>query len=247
MSADRATLEQELRELSAALAWPEAPDVTDVIRSRIEAAPPRERRRPRRHQLAIGLAVLVAVVAATLAVPQARSAILRALGIGNVRVELVEDLPPTAPRSDLSLLGVPVSLDEARDGFPYELVSLDAELGAPDEIRLGDFPARVSYVWFGDDDVRLLVSQLAGAYGGAKYVKLAGGATALEELTIDGRRALWISGEAHGFGLIGPTDVDFEEIRLSGNTLLVHNGDTTLRIEGDFDRERAVAIARALL
>ena len=247
MSAHRATLEQELRELSAALAWPEAPDVAAVVRSRIEAAPPRERRRPRRHQLAIALAVLVAVVAATLAVPQARSAILRALGIGNVRVELVEDLPPTAPRSDLSLLGIPVSLDQAREAFPYPLVELDPDLGDPDEVRVGYEPDRVSFVWLGDDDVRLLVSQLAGMYGGAKYVKVAGGATALEELTIDGHRALWISGAAHGFGLIGPTDVNFEEIRLSGNTLLVEDGETTLRIEGDFDRERAVAIARELL
>jgi hypothetical protein len=247
MSPDRVTLEQELRELSAALAWPDAPDVAAVVRSRIEAAPRRARRRPRRHQLAIALAVLVAVVAATLAVPQARSAILRALGIGNVRIELVDDLPPTAPRSDLSLLGIPVSLGEAREAFPYELVSPDPELGAPDEIRLGVVPARVSYVWLGDDDVRLLVSQLAGTYGGAKYVKVAGGATALEELTIDGHRALWIFGEAHGFGLIGPTDVDFEEIRLSGNTLLVEDGETTLRIEGDFDRDRAVDIARTLL
>ena len=107
MSAQRAALEQELRELSAALAWPDAPDVAAAVRSRIEAAPHRDRWRSGRQRLAIALAVLVAVVAATLAVPQARSAILRALGIGNVRVELVDDLPPTAPRSDLSLLGDP--------------------------------------------------------------------------------------------------------------------------------------------
>ena len=114
-------------------------------------------------------------------------------------------------------------------------------------MRIGDDPARVSYVWRDERGVRLLVSQLAGMYGGAKYVKVAGGATTLEELTIDGHRALWISGEAHGFGLIGTSDVDFEELRLSGNALLVEDGETTIRIEGDFDRERAVAIARALL
>ena len=127
------------------------------------------------------------MLAATLAVPQARSAILRALGIGSVRVELVDDLPPAAPRSDLSLLGVPVSLDEARERFPYPLVALDPDLGSPDEVRVGDDPARVSYVWADDEGVRLLVSQLAGMYGGAKYVKIAGGTTTLEEL--DDRRS----------------------------------------------------------
>lgn len=247
MSPEHVALERELRELSGQIAWPDTPDVTTAVRSRIEAAPRRDRWLSGRQRLALAFAVLVAVIAATLAVPQARSAILRALGIGSVRVELVEDLPPAAPRSDLSLLGIPVPLQQARERFPYPLLPLDPDLGTPDEVRFGDNPVRVSYVWLDGPGVRLLVTQLAGMYGGAKYVKVAGGATTLEELTIDGHRALWISGEAHGFGVAGPSEGDFEELRLSGNALLVDNGETTIRIEGGFDRARAVAIARALL
>jgi hypothetical protein len=244
MNGRRDTLQQDLRALSVGL-WPDAPDVAPAVRSRIEQPP--VRRRVHRPRLALALAVLVAVTAATLAVPQARTAILRALGLGSVRIELVDDLPALAPRSDLSRLGVPVSRDEAAERFRRDLLDIPGSLGEPDEIRIAHDEAAVTYVWRDERGVRLLVSQLPGRLAGEAYVKAVRPDSTVESLTVDGRQAVWLEG-VHGFGLLRPDgEVAFEELRLAGNALLVDDGDLTLRIEGDLGRARAVAISRSLI
>ena len=223
------SVEHELRALAAVVSWPDEPDVTATVRSRLEAAPQRDRRR-RRRVLAIALAVVVAVVAATMAVPQARTAILHALGIGSVRVELVDDLPALRPRSDVALLGAPVPRDQAGRIFEWPLLRFDGDvLGEPDEIR-----ARLAahgllpLAWAVR---RAAACQSApGTCSGGRFRQDGGAGRVGPQLTIDGRRALWITGDAHGFGLDGG---DFEELRLSGNALLVDRGETTIRIEGD--------------
>lgn len=239
-------LEQELHALAAALDWPPAPDVTEAVLARLDETP-RPRRVFPRHRLAIVVAVVVAAVAATLAVPQARTAILRALGIGSVRVVHVDELPTAALRSDLSNLGPVLTRDEADELAPFPLLRFDRDrLGKPDEIRGIDLPSSVSYVWrAGDGGVRLLVSQLSGRVEEKGFIKVAGPGVKIDELTVDGHQAFWITGEAHGFGIDRGT-FDFEELRLSGNALLVNRGDLVIRIEGDFDRDEALAVYHAL-
>ena len=242
------SLDGELRALGASMEWPEAPNLAAAVGASVGAMPPHQRRLSRRRPLVpVALAVLVAVAAA-LAVPQARTAILRALGIGSVHIELVDELPPLAPRSDLSLLGLPLTLAEARERFHGTLLVPDpGALGAPDEIRVLDEPQQVSYVWLEPPGVRLLVSVISGRIVGAGFVKAIGPETAIEELSIDGRRALWITGQAHGFGLAGAGGTaGFEELRLAGNTLLVDDGGTTIRVEGDLSLGRAIRVVRAL-
>jgi hypothetical protein len=246
VSAGESRLEQELRVLATGL-WPDTPELTAAVRARIEAPAPAPRRRRWRPVGAIALAVLVAATAAVLAVPQARTALLRALGIGSVRIELVDDLPAVAPRSDLSLLGNPVTRDEAAAGFRGDMLDVPGSLGDPDEIRLAHDDAAVTYVWRDGGEIRLLVSQLPGRLEGESYVKAIRPDSVVDSLTVDGRHAVWLEG-VHGFGLVRPDgEVAFEELRLAGNALIVADGDRTLRIEGDLDRARAVAIARALV
>lgn len=241
------SLDGELRALGASMEWPQAPDVAAAVGARVGVMPPAPRRLIRRRPfVAVALALLLAVGAA-LAVPQARTAILRALGIGSVRIELVDELPTLAPRSDLSLLGPPVTLAEARERFPGRLLVPDADaLGVPDEIRILDAPAQVSYVWLEPTGVRLLASVISGRFVGSSFVKLIGPEATLDELTVDGQRALWITGKAHGFGLDGASGADFEELRLAGNALLVDVDGTTIRVEGDLTRDEAIRVARAL-
>jgi hypothetical protein len=241
------SLDRELRALGAAMVWPETPDLAAAVKASVGMVPPpRSRLSRRRPAVAVALAVLVAVAAA-LAVPQARTAILRAIGIGSVRIELVDGLPPLAPRSDLSLLGPTVTLAEARERFPGRLLVPDPDtLGRPDEIRVLDAPAQVSYVWLESTGVRLLASVISGRFVGSSFVKLVGPETTLDELTVDGRRALWITGEAHGFGLEGAAGAGFEELRLAGNALLVDDDGTTIRVEGDLALDQAIRVVRAL-
>ena len=242
------SIDRELRSLGASMEWPETPDLAAAVTESVRIGPPPRRRLlGRRPAVAVALAVLVALAAA-FAVPQARTAILRVLGIGGVRVELVDELPPLAPRSDLSLLGPPLTFAEARQRFHGPLPVPDpAALGAPDEIRVLDEPEQVSYVWREPPGIRLLVSVISGRFVGAGFVKVLGPDTGVREVSVDGRRALWITGQAHGFGLEGVDGTQgFVELRLAGNALLVEDDGITIRVEGDLSLDRAIDVVRAL-
>ncbi len=133
-------LEQELLALGRALDVPEAPDLVPAVLSGIAT----RRVRPGRRRVVLVLAALaLAALVASLAIPDARSALLRFLQIGGARIELVDELPVVSPSpAELELmLGQRVSLDEARSSASFELLELDDE---PDAVYLGDRGT----VWF---------------------------------------------------------------------------------------------------
>src|SRR6187549_3215657 len=99
-------LELQLRGLAGELEWPPTPDLATALRPRLE----RRRQLPWR-PLAIALAVLVVALAAALAVPSARSAILRFFGFEGVTVQRVDKLPQAAP---LGTLGDRTTMAAAR-------------------------------------------------------------------------------------------------------------------------------------
>ena len=95
-------LERALVALGRELDLPPEPDLRSRVRERIE-------RRPRyRRALVPALALLVALGIA-LAVPEARSAILRFFHIGAVTIERVETLPPGRERPLTAGLGPALS------------------------------------------------------------------------------------------------------------------------------------------
>ena len=109
-------LERALVQLGRELDLPTEPDLRSRVRERIE-------RRPRyRRALVPALALLVALGIA-LAVPDARSAILRFFHIGSVTIERVETLPPARERPLTAGLGPALSLRaaEARSGVTLVL------------------------------------------------------------------------------------------------------------------------------
>ena len=95
-------LERQLRELGNVLELPAAPDLVDAVRSRIgeDRVPGLQRRR----WLVVAIAALGLALAAAMAVPQARTAILEFLHIRGASVERVPTLPSVSPpaRSRLS-------------------------------------------------------------------------------------------------------------------------------------------------
>jgi hypothetical protein len=71
--------------------------------------------------------------------------------------------------------------------------------------------------------------------------------TSIEHLEVDGDRALWVSGAPHFFFYEAPDgQIVDAELRLADNVLLLERGDLLVRLEGAFERERAVEIARSL-
>lgn len=238
-------LERELTALSAAVEWPEAPDLASTVAERLAepSRPPWHARRP----LAIVVAVVLAAVLAVLAVPPARTAILDWLGIGGARIVRVDALPLLPLDRDLDVLGRRATLAETRAlaGFPFADPPRDEP--EPDEIRLAP-GMRVSYVWRDGADARLVVTQFPGRVGDpALLKKLAGDATRIDRFTVDGDTAVWLEGGPHVVLFVAPDGLIGEDQGwLAGNTLLVDRDGTTVRVEGALGRSDAVDLVRAM-
>ena len=239
------SLEHELTALAPSLDWPEAPDVASAVASRIEAAPAR-RRAPRR-RLALVLAVVLAALLAVLAVPPARTAVFDWLGIGGAQIVRVDELPALEPATGVEVFGAITSLDEARARAGFALAPPPDDEPAPDEIRVAS-GARVSYVWREGERIRLLISQFPGSAGDPGLLKkLAAGRTRIEELDVDGDRAVWLEGGPHLVYVLGPDgSIRRDQGWLAGNTLLVDRDGVTVRVEGDLARDDAVELVRAM-
>ena len=237
-------LEHELRELGPFVDWPDARDVAPAVAARIAAPAPR--RRPWR-RVALVLAAVVLALAVALAVPPARTAIFDWLGIGSARIELVDELPALPLTAPDELLGQPTTLADARRRAGFRIASPPRGEPAPDEIRVVD-GRRVSYLWRDGDRIRLLVTQVPGLLQRGEILKkLIPPTVRIDQLTIDGDGAVFVSGGPHAVYLLGPSG-SFEEDHgwLAGTTLLVDRGGSTLRIEGDLERDQAVDLARSM-
>jgi len=93
----------------------------------------------------------------------------------------------------------------------------------------------------------LLVSEFRGDLAPEYAGKIAGQATRVERLTVDGHRALWLEGAPHFFFYRSPNQPFREErLRIAQNVLLLEDGRLLVRLEGAFGREWAVELARSL-
>jgi hypothetical protein len=237
-------LERSLVALGRELDVPEAPDLVPAVLARIA-----HRRVPvlRRRRLVLALAVLaLAALGATLAIPDARSAFLRIFDIGGERIEIVEELPELPVVAPLErTLGERVTLAEARQRRSFELRRFEQ---APDRVYLG----RRGTVWllYGTPErPRLLLAQTPrlALDAPALQKKLLGSRTRVEIVDVDGARGAYLSGEPHFLFLLDETGNTIEDsARLAGNVLIWHEGGVAYRLEGSFDREEALRLARAL-
>ncbi|HJR95025.1 MAG TPA: hypothetical protein VJ807_06270 [Gaiellaceae bacterium] len=237
-------LEQRLVALGRELDVPEAPDVASRVLAEIGQAA----RRPfRRRRLVLALAALaLAALLATLAIPDARSALLRFLDIGGARIELVDDLPQVAGPAELELvLGKRVTLAEARSEAGFALLELEEE---PDGVFLGDRDT----VWFlygTPDAVRLLVSQTPNVRIDEPFVlkKLARAGTRVEGASVRGSRAYFLSGEPHVVMLLDELGQEIpESLRLARDVLLWEERGRTVRLEGDLTLDEALELADSM-
>ena len=223
-------LEHALRELGRALELPPAPDVAGRVAARIG---PRRRLPVRR--IALALAAIAVAVGIAFAVPPARSAILRFLGFGAVRIERVETLPAARERPLGADLGPAVPPAQARAALQGRLL-LPA---GGEHATLHLAPGGVVSLLLRADRRVVLLSELPGMDEGV-LKKTAGSATRIEPAQVNGRFALWLTGSPHLYVFPGAPP------RLAGNVLLWQSHGLTLRLEGHLTKAQAVDLARSV-
>lgn len=228
-------LEQALVALGAELEFPPTPDLTGAVRARLG------RRRRWLRPAAFALAVVVVAFGIAMAVPDARSAILRFFHIGAATVERVETLPPAKQRPLVAGLGP-------------ALVREDAEMAAGLRIRLPrgvPAPARY-YARPGLIATLLRVNGTPVLLAEIRNDQTVFAKKAIEkQTTVEpvrvGEYGLWLEGPAHVLiWRFGAPFVHVVETRLAGNVLIWVRLGITYRLEGELDKAQMLALARQI-
>jgi hypothetical protein len=240
-------LEPELRAVGRAVEWPATPDLAATVAARLDA----EGEQPRRwwHPVArlrpaVAVPAMVAVVvAATAAVPPARSAILRLLGIeAGERIVRIER-PPVAPRR-APAFGERMSLEEARRRVPFPVL-VPVALGPPADVRYSPrVPGgEVSLVY----GARHVLTAFEGAT--IPYAeKLLGPHTALRHVDVAGAGGIFIAGGAFRYVALDRRGrvVEGSARLVDANVLLWERGRVAYRLETRAGLRGALRIARSL-
>jgi hypothetical protein len=232
-------LEQRLRALGAELAYPPEPELAPAVLARLDRRP-----FPWRRTVAVALAVAAIGIATALAVPQARSAILRWFHLRGVTVERVETLPPAVERSQAAGLGRALSRDQAERelGFRLELPPVRGDEPKHVYVLAGAFATVILHA---DGRAVLLSEFQATRYDVLK--KLVSTKSVIEPVQVDGARGLWLEGPPHTLTYVDRLG-EFREktVRIHGNVLLWTHGGLTLRLEGRLGKPQALRIAREI-
>jgi hypothetical protein len=206
--------------------------------------------------LAIALAALLLLAGGVFAaVPSVRDSVLDFFGLQGATVERRQELPPAPPPRPLEL-GRRTTLAAAGDSLKFDPLVPEAA-ATPDRVYVaGGVPGgllslayepRAGMPEAKSTGLGLLVSEFRGDLAPEYAGKIAGQATRVERLTVDGHRALWLEGAPHFFFYRSPNQPFREErLRIAQNVLLLEDGRLLVRLEGAFGRERAVELARSL-
>ena len=238
-------LERELLATGHRLDWPAAADLAPQVRARLEAPP--EHGFPWRRTLVIALALVAVAIGAAFAVPSARTAILRWLGLSHVDVVRVDRLPPTRRLTEADL-GTKTTLAAAERRVGFAVLR---PRQPPDAVYVFDAVGgrRVTLVYGTVPRPRLLLTEFRGI-GTTQYVeKLVTPGAKIERVRVGGAPGLWFSGpHAVLYRLPG----NFLELYtakplLAGRSLVWERPDgLTLRLEGKLTEAEAERIARSL-
>jgi len=210
-------LERALVALGRELDIPAGPDLGSRVRERIE-------RKPRRRRVAVLALALLVALGIALAVPPARSAILRFFHIGSVTIERVETLPHAQERSLVAGLGPPLSLREAEKIAGVALV-----LNAPRPRRFYAQPGLIATLLH-YRGTSVLLAELQGDQMGLTK-KFAAPGTSVQPASI-GTFGLWLEGGKHVLMWSAASgEIRQMERRLAGNVLIWTEGNRTYRLE----------------
>jgi hypothetical protein len=209
-----------------------------------------------RRALVLALVSLLVMAGAVFAaVPSVRDGVLEFLGLQGATIERRENLPPPPPIAPLDL-GTRTTIEAAGERLAFEpLVPEDP--GEPDGVYVSDrapggelsltYRPREGLPRSRTTGLGLLVTQIRGDLMPDFFQKLAPQGAVIEELTVGGEPGAWIEGAEHFFFYRAPNgEVVEDELRLAQNVLLMQRGRLLIRLEGAFDRDRALEIAASL-
>jgi len=237
---------------AAAAAYPATPDLASrvVAAARIERSAPRFAigRAPR---LAVAAVIALVMLAATIAVPPARTAIGEFFGL--VQGERIEVLPTPPPDVTPTAFPAPPPLENL--GSPYSLEAIAAVVGFAPALPAGELPRAVFLVDYDGATVAVLQyddfdlwQTRATDYG--YFGKGVTTGTLLETPQIGGEYGYWVGGGGHVVRFI---DAEGNEVVGSRRTIdrntLIWRGPTSnvfYRLETSLLLEAAIPIAETL-
>jgi hypothetical protein len=248
-------LEKRLTDLAAAIDWPATPRLSVRLQARQVSW--------YRHPLALAAAALIVAAAALFTYTPSRDAIASWVNLHVlVKVVPVTQTPTPLPPGPLGKrlgLGNETSLQKAQAQIVWRIV-IPASLGNPDEVYLQPQPdgpaqgevtlvysARPGIPVSGQTGVSVLITEARGAVNKDFFGKMIGPGTTLQEVTVAGHHGYWISGQPSVFFFMDATGAFRNEtLRLATNTLILDDGGTIIRIEGDLTEAQAIQIAASL-
>jgi hypothetical protein len=251
-------LERELEELGGDLEWPGTPNLRASVGPRLAA-----RRHWYQNRLALAAVALILAVAALFAYTPSRDAIANWINL-HVRIQRTTELPtpsppPPGPLGQRLGLGGQTTMTGAQAAVGWKVL-VPSSLGQPDEVYLQQPPGapsqgEVTLVYGTRPDiapssvtgVAALVTEARGSVNQDYFGKMLGPGTTLELVTEGGHQGYWIEGEPHVFFLVDADgNIIGETLRLATNTLIIDDGGTVVRIEGNLTKAQALQIAASL-
>ena len=250
---DLERLEQLLRQAATDLRdeFPPTPAIAAPVRHALQRRRAAPLMRLRVQRLARAAALAAAVFAAILLLlPDVREAVARFFGLETVRIERIATVPAptTQPTIQQTIQPTPelaglTSLSQARAKvrFNIRLPGYPPGIGQPRRVYVQNFESgqQVILVY---PDFALFQSE------GVIYGKAVGGGTLVQETTVAGEYALWLSGSPHLVQIQNP-DGSYREgsARLvDGNVLAWQAGGITYRLETQRSLDEARRIAESL-
>ncbi len=246
---DHAVLEARLRELGALLVLPPAPDVVAAVSARLvaDAEPVRQPRSPGfgRRRLGLVVAAVLVALAALAATPAGQAAadyVLHVFGVD------VRQQPSPLPRSVGVLPGESAaSLASARRQAAFPIL-VPAALGTPDAVTVSGDGRVVSLIYLpgpgrpraGPSGVAARLDEFDGSIGPVFEKFLSG--PEVQRVDVAGRPGAWVNGPHDVIYLLPDGEYANQSARLAAQTLIWQSDTVTLRLEGDFTRESAIAV-----
>lgn len=248
-SPDEFTL--RLQAVAGNLEYPPTPDL--VARVRHSKVPGATLHQPRRRPaLALALALLI-IMAALLAVPPVRAAVLEWIQIGVMRIFIdapsSNDTPaPPSTRlpSWLKLAGQTDLAAAALDsGLPLLVPAAGSEPGSPDGVfyQTANGPL-VLLTWSDPEDPEKILLSLLVL--GPNTFSSKGSPETVQATSVRGRSALWLQGIHQLYLQTSETVMDEVQLSVSGNVLLWEEHGVTYRLESELSLAEVVQLAESL-